>query len=512
MLRAFQRVLRASDALQSETLVGTQSSFVIILSLVATMLGSPLLAIPWGFNQSGFAGALVTLTVTALLAFSTCWLIIRHTLGELVDPGYDAAFLLAHPEYVPLKEEVSTGMIYGTGGIAVAAPTPSRVRAASVMAGSPPPSGYGNSSLSLLPSYTRVAEDVEYELSPEERVEMSKADFVETCRGALGLWGQWVATGATLVLVSSTLCVSAVLMSSSLSAIVKVALLKARSQREVPHWWNDKVAAAIALTLVFPLTLLKQSRILVTLSSFGFISVAYNIFFICYMSIEYTSAKDGHFPAVEPRDLPRFHASTFFQFAGVLLASFMVHNVALIVVRQHHRPRKIKRDLFIAFAITTLVYCALGLIALFGYYGSPVLKYSNFLRGFYMGRDTHNLTAICHVFILLQMLVTFPLFLGTGRSQFFLLFPTFGGAYPSTTLVCSFNFVVTALAGLVAAFSDGEIGFYLRAGGCIGGFAWIFLLPVLVHWTATKYSLKSIFVYAPFIVVGLVVIVGQFVN
>lgn len=45
------------------------------------MMGSSLLAIPWGFTQSGLLGGLLTMFVVALVCYYTCTLIVRHGAG-----------------------------------------------------------------------------------------------------------------------------------------------------------------------------------------------------------------------------------------------------------------------------------------------------------------------------------------------------------------------------------------------------------------------------------------------
>jgi len=58
-----------------------QSSLSTIFSIWNTMMGSSLLAIPWGFSQSGIVGGFLTCFCVGLICYYTCSLIVRHGTG-----------------------------------------------------------------------------------------------------------------------------------------------------------------------------------------------------------------------------------------------------------------------------------------------------------------------------------------------------------------------------------------------------------------------------------------------
>jgi sodium-coupled neutral amino acid transporter 9 len=55
-----------------------QSSLVTIFSLWNTMMGSSLLALPWGFSQAGIGAGMAVLIVIGLICFYTCYLFIKN--------------------------------------------------------------------------------------------------------------------------------------------------------------------------------------------------------------------------------------------------------------------------------------------------------------------------------------------------------------------------------------------------------------------------------------------------
>eukprot|EP01088_Endostelium_zonatum_P000535 TRINITY_DN10785_c0_g1_i1.p1 TRINITY_DN10785_c0_g1~~TRINITY_DN10785_c0_g1_i1.p1 ORF type:complete len:646 (-),score=127.23 TRINITY_DN10785_c0_g1_i1:79-2016(-) len=58
-----------------------QSSIITIFTIWNTMMGSSLLALPWGFSQSGFLLSLIIIIVIAASSCYTCWLIVKHSKG-----------------------------------------------------------------------------------------------------------------------------------------------------------------------------------------------------------------------------------------------------------------------------------------------------------------------------------------------------------------------------------------------------------------------------------------------
>lgn len=56
----------------------SQSSFVTVFSIANTMLGSSLLAIPWGFTQSGFGTGMGVVLFVGIVCLYTAYLVVRN--------------------------------------------------------------------------------------------------------------------------------------------------------------------------------------------------------------------------------------------------------------------------------------------------------------------------------------------------------------------------------------------------------------------------------------------------
>lgn len=55
-----------------------QSSIMTIFSVWNTMMGSGLLALPWGFSEAGIFGGIAIVILVGLLAWYTCWLVVKY--------------------------------------------------------------------------------------------------------------------------------------------------------------------------------------------------------------------------------------------------------------------------------------------------------------------------------------------------------------------------------------------------------------------------------------------------
>jgi len=60
----------------------SQSSATIIFSLVSSMLGSSVLAVPWSIARGGLIGGTVAIVGLCLISYYTGWLILRNAQGK----------------------------------------------------------------------------------------------------------------------------------------------------------------------------------------------------------------------------------------------------------------------------------------------------------------------------------------------------------------------------------------------------------------------------------------------
>ncbi|KAL0248939.1 hypothetical protein GEMRC1_004173 [Eukaryota sp. GEM-RC1] len=92
----------ASPLLDKPVKAGTQSGITAVFSIVSTMLGSSVLALPWALSQAGFIYSWVIAIIIGLICYYTCLLISKHTKNykDFADLLYDLygswARILAH--------------------------------------------------------------------------------------------------------------------------------------------------------------------------------------------------------------------------------------------------------------------------------------------------------------------------------------------------------------------------------------------------------------------------------
>lgn len=71
---------RASSLISVRRGAGTQSSLKTVFVIWNTMMGSSLLAMPWGFQQAGLLGGVITVIVVGFVCFYTCTLVVKCVL------------------------------------------------------------------------------------------------------------------------------------------------------------------------------------------------------------------------------------------------------------------------------------------------------------------------------------------------------------------------------------------------------------------------------------------------
>ena len=92
------------------------------------------------------------------------------------------------------------------------------------------------------------------------------------------------------------------------------------------------------------------------LNSFGLLFVAYICSFIIYQSYDDMSEIKIHF------EMPSLN-SGIFQFSGILVLSFFVHNAILPILKNNAKPEKNACDVSIAFILVMLTYSLIGISA-----------------------------------------------------------------------------------------------------------------------------------------------------
>ena len=268
------------------------------------------------------------------------------------------------------------------------------------------------------------------------------------------------------------------------------------------------------------------------LFSAGFIFMAYTMFFICFHGVRTLAGGHVVTRATTGADAPPYSDSGDFylttlgstQFAGMggmvrrrhrcagtrsalfahhhnhpappppqMMLSFYLHNVVQPIVKNAN-PKTRRVDIAVGYMIAASLYSVVGVLGYLGFAdshawgscaASAVLPAgalpcrplsSDFLAAFGSGLgsalDAYTFSARASLY--LQLLTVFPILLLIIREQVWTLFK--GVAYPSVWHVAGLNAVMMAVTTTFSAL-DVKIGEVLRFVGAVGGFVVVFAVP-----------------------------------
>ena len=451
----------------------TQSRTSTVLSLVNTMMGSTIMALPWGFFESGLIGGICIVMIACAFSFVTAAMVLRrgnrdldfqHLVGRslgsgcrriagivnvLVMLGAAVAYHILMKDCLHVIGSSIIGWTDGSGGH----------------------HGHSNS------SHTDGAGGKNFS--------DVHAPPYHTASGELIL-GHETASSSSF---GASLSMPAQRFSSA------YALWAAN-----PQW------AALMVLIVFPLTTLKKLTVLVRFNSLGIFFLAFNIFFMVYQGLESATSGpngDGGWQAMVSGKVPSvplssgsaggaagqdgpwgnlwFKPATFGALAGMSMLAFFVHN-AIHPIMRHSNPKTRLCDLSIAYMIVGSLYCIVGFAGAlvlprfaplcFPEIKSPVCQ--NFLAMF----DPNMVWAfMANTALFLQLFTVFPILMMIIRSEAFGL----AGfrAYPGYAHVLVLNISLMVVTTSFAIWYP-RVGEVLRFVGAGGGLIIMFLIPCLI--------------------------------
>src|SRR3990167_6415546 len=224
-----------------------RGDIALIFSIWNTMMGSSLLALPWGFTQSGFAGGLLIIFIIGFFCCYTCVLILKH--------GKDSAdFFYLCNDYLGF---------YSLYSFFLFKEFPRNQKVLNI--------------ISILSSFYIILNFI----------------LINTFStiGKVGKWLCWASSLAILVggLIAYDILMSDTLFSSGVSIADIIKTFANNPNWDVAdtgtHWyWNEKVTPLIIFVVMYPICNMKSFSVIVMINSFGVIPIIYTVLFIVCIS------------------------------------------------------------------------------------------------------------------------------------------------------------------------------------------------------------------------------------
>jgi len=357
-------------------------------------------------------------------------------------------------------------------------------------------------------------------------------DFSDMCYHVLGRWGQVSAIFFSLLAILGCVIVLWILMTGFLYAIVgyfydlyidfqmdRVGVycpsmivagsispsdLRLKNTSDVgglkfDDIWGQYSTAPLVLALIlFPLVSLKSVTFFTKLNSLGTISVFFILFSVMYRSFQWGWNSDFS-DTTAPQYIPLMKAS-FPSLTGVLTLGLFIHNAVITIMANNRHQENNGRDLCCGYFLAMMTYLIVGVLFFLSFPLDKSCIEDNLLNNFQM----HDaLSAVSKMFLLLQMMVTFPLVTYLLRVTFFL--PVFHVPYPGFKFVLLLNISIVSICIAFTIFFP-QIGTIARYSGAACGMNMVFTLPVLVHlWSghkASKLSCSSLTIHSVIIAIG----------
>ncbi|KAJ4453616.1 Transmembrane amino acid transporter [Paratrimastix pyriformis] len=236
-------------------------------------------------------------------------------------------------------------------------------------------------------------------------------DFADKCRETLGNWSYYATQIVSVVLLLGGLISYHCIISANLFSIVEAIRefsgdIDPATGHAPPCWFTPQIAPLFVVGFLFPLTLVRDLKLLVRLTSFGIVPVTLITFVIIFTGCTTTVPGGINWGTVTwvNMALP--------ETLGILSSAFFVHNMVLAFFRNARNPATTGRNLVIAFLINAAIYCSVGTLGYLGYHdyitpGSvrPAIL-DNYLK---MLPETNIMALAARVALLLQLSICFPM-------------------------------------------------------------------------------------------------------
>ncbi|XP_031330610.1 sodium-coupled neutral amino acid transporter 9 homolog [Photinus pyralis] len=287
-----------NDYVDIEMVPKTQGSLVTVFAIWNTIMGTSLLAMPWGMERAGlFPGILVNIVVAALCLY-TCYLILRINEDHGVNGHQNEVSDLAR-------------ILLGKWAEFIA-----RIFSLIVLIGS----------------------NIVY------WVLMSNFLY----HSVRVLYGY-------LLSINGLPTNSTVICPKNSSNVTVVDPLDSKAEGFDRIWDIYSTTPVILAVLMFPLLNFKSPTFFTKFNSLGTLSVMYLLIFVAVKSSTWGINMDSWVIEFNIK-------STFCALSGMLSLSYFIHNIIISIMRSNRNPKNNNRDLSIAFLLVTFTYMFIGVV------------------------------------------------------------------------------------------------------------------------------------------------------
>ena len=280
---------------------------------------------------------------------------------------------------------------------------------------------------------------------------------------------------------------------------------KRTSEDLYPLIWNTHLTVPLfCLLIYFPILAIKTPAFFIKFSAFGILPIVYLLFFITFKSAIWGFNSDyfSNFFSF------RHFNTSFSTLGGILFLAFFIHNGVIPIFENQKNPCNNSRDLIISYVLATMTLGYIGLVYTFFFPGPKDCIADNLLNNF---ASTDILAFTARVFLIIQMLTNSPLIIYALRFEFFSKF--FNSKQPSSLQIIALNSVLLIVFVLFAIFYP-RIGNIARYLGSVCGLGYIIILPLLVKIFHMKsmgeLKVGTIIIYISIILVAISTFVAQF--
>ncbi|XP_034232968.1 sodium-coupled neutral amino acid transporter 9 homolog isoform X2 [Thrips palmi] len=421
---------------------GKQSSIVTIFAVWNTIMGTSLLAIPWGLERAGLGGGLLLVLGMGALCLYTTWRLL--SVHRLHGSGFDAEVPDLCRKLLGRWAELlarAFSLVVLMGAIVVY--------------------------WILMSNFLYHSVDyIHDEITGVSPVRWDNTSMIFTPVKCHLLTGTGQAPDVPTVPVPAPVF--------ALSLVAPEEPLVAEDKGSFRWWWNLESNVPIYLVLIMaPLMNFKSATFFTKFNSIGTLSVLYLLIFILVKSsawgvnLNMTDVMSEHY---SPLFIWSFPATS-----GMLALSYFIHNIIISIMKNNRHQENNGRDLSIAYVLVTVTYAIIGSVF---YISFPLAKScieDNLLNNF---ESWDPMTVAARAFLFFQLVTVFPLVAYMLRSQ--LCSMVLGHTWPGRLPVLCINAVFITVCVLFAIFLP-RFGTIIRFTGAISGLVYIFLLPVLLH-------------------------------
>jgi len=480
---------------------GKVNSFVTILSIWNTMMGTSLLSVPWAVGKSGLVAALAIGAVMATISCFTALQIVD--VHAAVDSPLDAI-----PEFAQL-----CGRLLGPRWEFAAGITSLGAVVGAVIVYWVLMSNFLNNSVSWIQQKasgtlpTNVTSDI---ICPKNNTYPRGAGTAGTTASTAA--GAAASTPAPVSLPDATVL-------SILDAIdggdeagwslassepeQQLASSDSDSSSTFHRIWN-KNTVPVFLLVLFPIICMRSVTFFTKFNCLGSVSVGFILSLICYWSFSWGINADFS-DSSSDEYVPLFRSS-FPSLSGMLALGLFIHNAIITICKSNRHQENNKRDISIAFCAVIFTYLFVGVMF---YVTFPLPKWcieDNIFNNFQI---TDTAVVIARMLLLFQLFTVFPLLMYLIRVQLLLLI----GLRETMVNIVAVNAVISTLCILFTIFMP-NIGTIIRYSGAICGFCMIFTLPGFVKMSALKrdrrLTWRHIALYASIVILGFSNLIAQF--